>query len=395
MPAAAPSASAAGTASVGRGSAARLVGRGTTAVSDLLRSPGRRGRRRRRAGLCRDGRRPHRRPRGAASSTPSRRPAPCGSRGSRSVSRSSTSTRPTRRAARGPQVDVRYRVDDLDRGDRVARLEYDLVRSGRRAGRSRRSARSAPAPPPRGWRCRPCGCERGEHAVVAGTVPAARLAEHAAVVDRAVPAPARAVVGHAGAGARAGARRPATEADALLGRTGRVGGRTGGRDHRGAHRRRRHARPATASCSTPRRSAGSPRAGVTSCSPTSWPTSRCASTVPGRPAGWLAEGYADHVGYARADVSTARLVAPLVAAIRTGHGPRRLPSAVGPAADQRRHRGALPRGVAGRGAHRPRPRGGRPAPAGRPRARRPARTPTPRPPPTRRWCRCSAPPGPS
>ena len=51
------------------------------------------------------------------------------------------------------------------------------------------------------------------------------------------------------------------------------------------------------------------------------------STVPGRPAAWLAEGYADHVGYARADVSTARLVAPLVTAIRTGHGPRHLPSA--------------------------------------------------------------------
>ena len=28
------------------------------------------------------------------------------------------------------EVDLRYRVDDLDRGDRVARLEYDLVRSG-------------------------------------------------------------------------------------------------------------------------------------------------------------------------------------------------------------------------------------------------------------------------
>ena len=66
---------------------------------------------------------------------------------------------------------------------------------------------------------------------------------------------------------------------------------------------------------------------MTSCSPTSWPTSRCGRPCPGARPAWLAEGYADHVGYARADVSTARLVAPLVGAIRTGHGPRRLPTA--------------------------------------------------------------------
>ena len=47
--------------------------------------------------------------------------------------------------------------------------------------------------------------------------------------------------------------------------------------------------------------------------------------VPGRPAMWLAEGYADHVGYQRADVATRRLVAPLVGAIRSGNGPRQLP----------------------------------------------------------------------
>ena len=50
------------------------------------------------------------------------------------------------------------------------------------------------------------------------------------------------------------------------------------------------------------------------------------ATVPGRAAGWLTEGYADHVGYARADVPTSRLLAPLVTALRTGHGPRALPS---------------------------------------------------------------------
>jgi hypothetical protein len=51
------------------------------------------------------------------------------------------------------------------------------------------------------------------------------------------------------------------------------------------------------------------------------------STVPGRPATWLAEGYADHVGYTRADVPTGRLLAPLASSLRTGHGPRELPSA--------------------------------------------------------------------
>ena len=72
------------------------------------------------------------------------------------------------------------------------------------------------------------------------------------------------------------------------------------------------------------------------------------STVPGRPAAWLAEGYADHVGYARADVPAARLLAPLL--IRAPHrpGPRRLPSAADLQPAERRHRGALPRGVAGR-----------------------------------------------
>jgi hypothetical protein len=51
------------------------------------------------------------------------------------------------------------------------------------------------------------------------------------------------------------------------------------------------------------------------------------ATVAGHPAGWLAEGYADHVGYRRADVSPRRLLAPLVAAVRAGRAPSALPGA--------------------------------------------------------------------
>jgi hypothetical protein len=47
--------------------------------------------------------------------------------------------------------------------------------------------------------------------------------------------------------------------------------------------------------------------------------------VPGRTAAWLSEGYADHVGYRRADVPAARLLAPLVAEVRAGRAPTDLP----------------------------------------------------------------------
>ena len=82
---------------------------------------------------------------------------------------------------------MRYRVDDLDRGDRVARLGYDLVRSGSgwQVDAERPVGPGATAP----WVAMPTlRVRRGEHAVVAGTAPTTRLAEHVAVVDRALPA---------------------------------------------------------------------------------------------------------------------------------------------------------------------------------------------------------------
>jgi len=49
------------------------------------------------------------------------------------------------------------------------------------------------------------------------------------------------------------------------------------------------------------------------------------SSVPGAPATWLAEGYADHVGYARAGLGDGVLLAPLITAVREGRAPTELP----------------------------------------------------------------------
>ena len=231
---------------------------------------------------------------------------------------SASPTSPLRATA---QVDVRYRVDDLDRGDRVARLEYDLVRSG--AGWQVEAERPVGAGATLPWVAMPTlKVRRGDHAVVAGTVPTARLAEHAAVVDRAVPAlraqwpgtPARVLVL---------APSTAPEADALLGRSGGVRRRTGGGHDRGADRVRRHrdrrprrARPHGV------RSAHGERARRRAHA-TSWPTSRCGPRCPGaRPPG-SPRGTPTTSGTPGPTSRTGRLVAPLVSAIRAGNGPAR------------------------------------------------------------------------
>ena len=243
-----------------------------------------------------------------------------------------TPTRPNASASPSPsdplrataEVDVRYRVDDLDRGDRVARLTYDLVRdaAGWKVAAERPVGTGASAP----WVAMPAlRVSRGEHAVVAGTVPAARLAEHVAVVDRALPGLRSAWTG---APRRVLVLAPATtaEADALLGRVLTPG--TG---------------PVAATTEGPTGTAGTATGDRIVLDPAAFgrltPSGRdvvlthelahvaVRSTVPGRPAAWLAEGYADHVGYARADVPTGRLLLPLATALRTGHGPRALPSA--------------------------------------------------------------------
>ena len=222
------------------------------------------------------------------------------------------------------EVDLRYRVDDLDRADRVARLQYDLVRSGEgwRVVSERPVGPGATAP----WVAMPTlRVERGRHGVVAGTVPAKRLTEHVGVVDRALPglrarwdgAPDRVLV-----------LAPSTRAedDLLLGRTSSPG-----------------RSPVAASTEGPTDATGRATGDRVVLDPAAFErltesgrdvvlTHELAhvavrSTVAGRPAAWLAEGYADHVGYARADVPTHRLLGPLLTAVRTEHGPRALPTA--------------------------------------------------------------------
>jgi len=232
-----------------------------------------------------------------------------------------SATSPQRVRAR---AEVRYRVDDLDRGDRAARLEYDLVRTGAgwRVEAERPVGAGATAP----WVAMPTlRVLRGEHGVVAGTVPLARLTEHAADVDRALPglggqwehSPAQVLV-----------LAPATEveADALLGRAA------------GSARS-----PVAATTEGPTGADGTATGDRVVLDPTAFDRLTRSgrdvvlahelahvavrATVPGHPAGWLAEGYADHVGYRRADVSTRRLLAPLAAAVRADRAPSALPSA--------------------------------------------------------------------
>jgi hypothetical protein len=50
------------------------------------------------------------------------------------------------------------------------------------------------------------------------------------------------------------------------------------------------------------------------------------ASVPGAAPLWLSEGYADHIGYARAGLPERTLAAPLVAALRAGTAPTALPT---------------------------------------------------------------------
>lgn len=219
------------------------------------------------------------------------------------------------------EVEVRYRVDDLDSDDRTARLAYELLLTdGRWSVASERPVGSSPSPP---WVAMPdLRVRRGEHAVVAGTAPVARLAEQVTVVDRALPAlrsqwtdtPPRVLV-----------LVPATasEADALLGRSttalGAVAATTEGPTGRdGTATGDRVVLDPTAGA----RLTASGREVVLTHELTHVAVR---ATVPGRAATWLAEGYADHVGYGRAKVPTSRLLAPLAAEVRAGHAPRELP----------------------------------------------------------------------
>lgn len=218
-------------------------------------------------------------------------------------------------------VTVHYRVDGVDRADRTATVRYGVAdtASGWRVA-SEVPAGSGAAPP---WLAMPdLAVRRGPHAVVAGTAGAGALAAAAATVDRALPALAE----HwSGTPDRTLVLVPATltETQALRGSTapavGDVAATTDG--------------PTDADgLATGDRVVLDPdaRRRLT-------PTGRdvvlthelahvaVRATVTGSPPTWLSEGYADHVGYARAGLPQRTLATRLLAAVRDGTGPTALP----------------------------------------------------------------------
>ena len=233
-----------------------------------------------------------------------------------------TSTTSSELRVRAP---LTYRIDDLDRADRTSEVSVLMRRDGT-GGWSvvSETAVAAGAPP---WVVMPgLAVRRGEHAVVAGTVPPAALAHHAEVVDRALPDLRR---DWSGTPDRVLVLAPGTaaEADALLGRSPGSG-----------------AAPVAATTEGPTGADGRATGDHVVLDPTAFTRLTAAgrdvvlthelahvavrASVAGRAATWLAEGYADHVGYTRADVSVQRLLAPLLAEVRAGRGPADLPGPV-------------------------------------------------------------------
>lgn len=218
-------------------------------------------------------------------------------------------------------VTFAYRVGDLDRGDRTAASLLRMVRAGEQWQVASEAPTGGGATMP--WLALPgSAVRRGVHAVVAGTAPADRLAEYVTVVDRALPELRRY---WSGTPRHVLVLAPATreEADALLGRDA--------------------AAPAQVAATTegPTDERGRATGDRVVLDPTAFgrltPAGRdvvlthelvhvaVRATVPGRTAAWLSEGYADHVGYRRADVPLDRLLAPLAAEVRAGRGPTDLP----------------------------------------------------------------------
>ena len=336
-------------APVGAPAATGVLATDGAAVSDLLRRRGRGRRRGRRVGVRRDRRRQLVRG-GAPPARLLRRGAgPAGLPPRGRARRSSTLRGRAPRAVRcGPaEVEVRYRVDDLDRGRPRwpgSRTTWCARAAGGPSPPRGRSARASAAV---GGHARAAGASAATHAVVAGTVPAARLAR---ARRRRRPSPAgsaRRWDGGPRPGPRAGAghrRARPTRSSAARG-PGRqpVAATTEGPD-----RCRRHARPATASSSTPRAYARLTPAGREVVLTHELAHVAVRATVPGRAAALARRGLRrPRRATTRADVPTGRLLDPLA---------RRGPGRAGPDAAaqrpelrtrRRRHRGALPRRLAG------------------------------------------------
>ena len=280
---------------------------------------------------------------------------------------------------------LRYRVDDLDRGDRTASVALRVARlDGRWLVVSEQPTGPGATAP---WLALPALTVRtGRHAVVAGTVDGARLAEYAAVVDRALPVLRRAW-GRAPDRVLVLAPATAEEADALLGRDGGSAAEVG------------------ATTEGPTDSTGRATGDRVVLDPTAFGRLTRAgrdvvlthelvhvavrATVPGRAAAWLTEGFADHVGYGRADVPVGDLLAPLLDEVGRDVGPPT--SRAWTPCSRRRGRSRCRtsrRGRRSRSSSRGTAR--RRCDASSCRGRRRAPTPMPRPPPTAPWRACWA-----
>ncbi|MGL4744679.1 MAG: hypothetical protein ACRC35_11665 [Angustibacter sp.] len=218
-------------------------------------------------------------------------------------------------------VDAGYRVREVDRADRATRMHYRLERV---AGAWRVAAdapvQGAPSAP---WLAMPgFSVQRAGRVVVAGTMPASGRAEQADLAARALSEMAR---WWPGTPRRTLVLAPARadQAAALLGvseSSGSVAATTEG----------------------PTGGDGSATGDRVVIHPDAWarlgPSGRSVvlaheaahvavrASVPVTAPLWLAEGYADHVGYRHADVPPGRLLAPLTHAVRSGAAPTRLPT---------------------------------------------------------------------
>ncbi len=220
-------------------------------------------------------------------------------------------------------VTLRYRVAGVDRADRTATVRYAVQRAGSGWRVVSEAPTGADAAPP--WLAMPgLAVRRGEHAVVAGTAGDEALRAAVATVDRALP-PLRAVWSGTPRSTLVLVPDTAAEADALRGTPGPAVGAvaattdgptaadglaTGDRVVLDPDARRRLTATGRDVVLTHELVHVAVRA-----------------SRPGTAPVWLAEGYADHVGYARAGLPHRTLAAPLLAAVRAGTAPTALPGA--------------------------------------------------------------------
>jgi len=225
--------------------------------------------------------------------------------------------------ASGTVVRVRYRVEGIDEDDRETAVRYRLTHrdSGWRVAAEEPTGGGAAAP----WLAMPgLRVDRGEHAVVAGKAEPSALALAVRTVDGVLPGlrrtwpdtPTPVLVLLPGTTA---------EAQALLGRrtagVGEVAATTEG--PRGPDGRATGDRVVV----DPEARARLTEEGQEVVLAHELAHVAVRANLAGSPPRWLSEGYADHVGYGRADLPEAALVAPLARAVRRGAAPRQLPSA--------------------------------------------------------------------